>query len=82
MTRVEPGQAGAGGDQPDLFIGCEGYQFKELSIRERVMVVAQHSVHVDTGKHVFQHGDGVGGDPEEPDLALGLELLERAYAVA
>ena len=21
------------------------------------------------------------GDPEEPDLALGLELLERAYAV-
>ena len=33
------------------------------------MVVAQHSLHVDMGKHVFQHGDGVGGDPEEPDLA-------------
>lgn len=45
------------------------------------MVVAQQSVHVDTGKPISQHGDGVGGDPEEPDLALGLELLERAYAV-
>ena len=45
------------------------------------MVVAQYSVHVDMGKHVFLHGDGVGGDPEEPDLALGVELLERAYAV-
>ena len=53
----------------------------ELGIRERIMVVAQYSVHVDMGKHVFQHGDGVGGDPEEPDLALRVELLERAYAV-
>jgi hypothetical protein len=33
------------------------------------------------GKHVFEHGDGVAGGPEVPDLALGPELLERAYAV-
>ena len=53
-----------GGEQPDLLLGCEGRQVKDLSIRERVMVVAHHSVHVDTGKHVSQHGDGSAVTPE------------------